>query len=128
MNDNLKVESSLINFSTKKNDTNNEQKEKSNKENNKDIKFDTIEMSKIGSLMPKSTEVVDIDDVLVYKENYDSFDRSRLVPYIIYMDLQFRQVVRSRKRSAILWLIAKILFVSLITCCLAYGAFMLLNP
>lgn len=93
----------------------------------KEVHFDTVLTSKLGSLMPDTTEVVDVDDVLSYNDNFTISDKSHLVPFVIYMDAQFRQVVKTKRRNAMLMLLVKIMGITLLAGALVYSGSRLLN-
>ncbi|KAF9763268.1 hypothetical protein NGRA_1388 [Nosema granulosis] len=97
------------------------------KKKSDDPHFDSILTSKIGSLMPDTTEIVDVDDVLSYRDHFEMSDKSHLVPFVIYMDAQFRQVVKTKRRNALLMLLVKILGVCLLVAGLLYGGSLLLQ-
>lgn len=85
-----------------KNNTNN----KNN--NNKNIQFKTAHPSQTATIMTDSTEVIDVDDVIYYKNNFDTSNATNLIPYVIYMDAGFNQVVKSKKRNKALMLLLKV--------------------
>jgi hypothetical protein len=73
-----------------------------------DIKFTETSTTKMGTLMAESTEVVDVDDVILYNNNFDTKNRTNLVPYVIYMDSNFNKVVKTKKRKDALFFLLKI--------------------
>ncbi|KAF5140865.1 hypothetical protein G9O61_00g008040 [Vairimorpha ceranae] len=70
--------------------------------------------SKIGNLMGESTEVVDVDDVIKYSQQANAQYKNNLVPYVIYMDADFNNMVRAEKKKNAVILLFKILGVLLV--------------
>lgn len=96
------------NDSKDKDSANNKNNTNNKNNNNKNIQFKTAHPSQSATIMTDSTEVIDVDDVIYYKNNFDTSNATNLIPYVIYMDAGFNQVVKSKKRNKALMLLLKV--------------------
>lgn len=59
---------------------------------------ETVTVCKKSLVMPLNTLTLDVDDVLFYKENKESY-KGKKSPYLIYLSTEFKRAVRKRSRS-----------------------------
>lgn len=62
--------------------------------------------------LPKDIPVVNVKDIMMYAENMDGMEKmesKKLIPYVVYLDEQFKEIVQKKKKDArvilILWIV-----------------------
>lgn len=76
--------------------------------------------SRIGHLIPADAPVITAKDVLMCQENIEKMGDRNLVPYVIYLDAQFKDVVKKRKREAVTYLALKAIIISMMIILVLY--------
>lgn len=59
---------------------------------------ETVSFCKKSLVMPSNTITLDVDDVLFYKQNEESY-KGKKSPYLIYLSTEFKRAVQERARS-----------------------------
>lgn len=63
--------------------------------------------------LPKDIPVVNVKDIMMYAENMEKLENKRLIPYVVYLDEQFKEIVQKRRKDAKVVLILYIVVMSI---------------
>ncbi|KMV66312.1 hypothetical protein M970_041030 [Encephalitozoon cuniculi EcunIII-L] len=50
--------------------------------------------------IPKDMPVVNVRDIMMYVENMEGMENKKLIPYVVYLDEQFKEIVQKRRKDA----------------------------
>ncbi|AFM98151.1 hypothetical protein EHEL_041010 [Encephalitozoon hellem ATCC 50504] len=64
-------------------------------------------------VLPKDMPVVNVKDIMMYAENMDKLESKKLIPYVVYLDEQFKEIVKKRRQDAKVVLILYIVVMSI---------------
>lgn len=87
----------------------------------------TATVSKLGHLIPENAPVVDIKDIMMYKDNMEEMSTKNLIPYVIYLDEQFKDIVKKKKRDDVVLLVLKMVFIAMAIILLVWMGMKLVN-
>ncbi|ADM11395.1 uncharacterized protein Eint_041060 [Encephalitozoon intestinalis ATCC 50506] len=61
----------------------------------------------------KDMPVVKLKDIMMYAENMEGMENKKLIPYVVYLDEQFKEIVQRRRKDAKVVLILYITIMSI---------------
>ncbi|AFN82873.1 hypothetical protein EROM_041060 [Encephalitozoon romaleae SJ-2008] len=65
-------------------------------------------------VLPKDMPVVNVKDIMMYAENMEKLESKKLIPYVVYLDEQFKEIVQKRRKDAKVVLILYIVVMSIL--------------